>query len=79
MTAPIELYVREEIKPQEQLAIVLPIESWHLLRNPVLRKLPSAMPHMWPRQFGFVSLGKSWMWECEADIPILHIGRCSTV
>ena len=65
----------EPLKPQEQLAIVLPMESWHLLRDKKLRRAPSILPQFWPTRFGFVSLGKAWMWECEADIPILTPGR----
>jgi len=65
----------DPLKPQEQLAIVLPLESWHLVRNPTLRRVPNTLPQFWPHRFGFMSLGKSWMWECEADIPILSPGR----
>ena len=63
------------LKPQEQLAIVLPMESWHLLRDPRLRRLPTLAPQFWPTKYGFMTLGKTWMWECEADIPILTPGR----
>jgi 5'-3' exonuclease len=66
---------QEPLKPQEQLAIVLPMDSWHLLRNAELRRAPALLPQFWPKRFGFMSLGKSWMWECEADIPILTPGR----
>lgn len=66
---------QEPIKPQEQLAIVLPMESWHLVRDKKLRNAPVALPQFWPQKFGFVSLGKTWMWECEADIPILLVDR----
>jgi 5'-3' exonuclease len=61
--------------PQEQLAMVLPLESWGLIRNPKLRSLPALAPQMWPRKFGFFSLGRKWMWECEARIPVLTAGR----
>jgi 5'-3' exonuclease len=61
--------------PQEQLALVLPMESWHLVRDPVLRQLPVHLPQMWPSRFGFFSAGKRWMWECEADVPIFMPGR----
>jgi 5'-3' exonuclease len=70
-----ESSMQEPLKPQEQLAIVLPLESWHLVRNPTLRRVPNTLPQFWPNKFGFMSLGKSWMWECEADIPILSPGR----
>jgi 5'-3' exonuclease len=68
---------QEEIRPepQEQLAMVLPLESWGLIRKAELRRLPSLAPQMWPRTFGFFSLGRKWMWECEARIPVLTAGR----
>ena len=61
--------------PQEQLAMVLPLESWGLIRDSRLRRLPGLMPQMWPRKFGFVSLGRKWLWECEAKIPVLMVER----
>ena len=72
---PVVIEAQEPLKPQEQLAIVLPMESWHLVRNAELRRAPALLPQFWPRRFSFMSLGKSWMWECEADIPILSPGR----
>jgi len=63
------------LEPQEQLSLVLPMDSWHLLRDRKLRRAPVLLPQFWPIRFGFISLGKSWMWECEADIPILLPGR----
>jgi 5'-3' exonuclease len=67
----------EEIRPepQEQLAMVLPLESWGLVRKGELRRLPALAPQMWPRTFGFFSLGRKWLWECEARIPVLTAGR----
>jgi 5'-3' exonuclease len=62
-------------KPQEQLAMVLPLESWGLIRDPILRRLPVAAPQMWPKGFGFVSVGRKWLWECEARIPVLTAER----
>jgi 5'-3' exonuclease len=62
-------------KPQEQLAMVLPLESWGLIRDSVLRRLPALIPQMWPRKFGFISLGRKWLWECEAKIPVLMVER----
>jgi len=61
--------------PQEQLAMVLPLESWGLIRDPRLRRLPHLAPQMWPRKFGFISLGRKWLWECEALIPVLTASR----
>jgi len=72
-----EGHVDEEIRPepQEQLAMVLPLESWGLIRKAELRRLPALAPQMWPRTFGFFSLGRKWLWECEARIPVLTAGR----
>ena len=72
-----KLVAEEEIRPepQEQLAMVLPLESWGLIRKTELRRLPALAPQMWPRKFGFFSLGRKWLWECEARIPVLTAGR----
>jgi 5'-3' exonuclease len=67
------------IQPEEQLAMVLPMESWHLIQNRKLRQIPSLLPQFWPTRFEFVSHGRLWMWECEADIPILTPGRLRSV
>ena len=61
--------------PEEQLAMVLPLESWNLVRSPHLRRLPLELPSMWPRKFGFQSVGRKWLWECEALIPVLTVER----
>lgn len=63
------------LQPQEQLAMVLPLESWGLIRNAKLKQLPALMPAFWPKQYGFHSLGKRWFWECYPNIPIINIGR----
>lgn len=56
------------IQPQQQLAMVLPLSSWYLLRDKHLRQLPLSHPQFWPREFSFFSVGKTMMWECEPDI-----------
>ena len=61
--------------PEEQLAMVLPLESWGLIKNREHRLLPSLCPQMWPTKFDFFSLGRKWLWECEARIPPLTAGR----
>lgn len=58
------------LKPQEQLALVLPLGSWNLVRDPALRALPTKVPSLWPTTFGFQMAGKRAMWECEALIPL---------
>jgi 5'-3' exonuclease len=63
------------IQPQEQLAMVLPLESWNLIRDHQLKTLPEKLPQYWPEKFGFFSLGRKWLWECEALIPPLRVER----
>jgi 5'-3' exonuclease len=63
------------IQPHEQLAMVLPLESWHFIEDKSLRSLPSRLPQYWPSQFSFFSVGRIHMWECEAMLPILHVDR----
>lgn len=63
------------ILPEEQLAMVLPLDSWGLVRNKKLRRLPVLAPQMWPAKFGFFSLGRKWLWECEARVPVLTAVR----
>ena len=67
--------VSPPVAPQEQLAMVLPEGSWRLVRDRELRRLPAVAPQFWPPRFGFFSAGRRWMWECEAELPILTIGR----
>ena len=63
------------LKPQEQLALVLPTESWWLIRDSALKVLPAQMPYMWPKIATFHTLGKRWLWECHPDIPIMTPAR----
>ena len=63
------------IQPEEQLAMVLPLESWDLVRTPALRRLPALAPQMWPKEFSFFSAGKKWLWECEARVPVFTAER----
>jgi 5'-3' exonuclease len=65
----------KEPQGQEQLAMVLPLSSWGLIRDPELRTLPVKCPQLWPLQFSFFSAGRKWLWECEALIPVLTAGR----
>lgn len=62
------------IQPEEQLAMVLPTQSWHHLplKSP-LRSLPTRYPQFWPEQFGFFTAGRIRTWECEPLLPVLHI------
>ena len=63
------------IQPQEQLAMVLPVESWGLVRDRRLRGAPRTAPQFWPRTFGFFSFGRTWLWQCEARVPVLMVER----
>lgn len=69
---------RREVKPiesHEQLAMVLPLKSWHFVQDPSLRALPSLLPQFWPQRFGFFSAGRIHMWECEPLLPVLTVER----
>lgn len=59
-----------EIQPCEQLALVLPVDSWSLLPPCPQRALPYRAPHLFPTTFSFDSVGKRFFWECESMIPI---------
>lgn len=59
-----------EIQPCEQLALVLPVDSWSLLPPCPQRALPYRAPHLFPTEFSFDSVGKRFFWECESMIPI---------
>jgi len=63
------------VAPQEQLAMVLPMESWWLVRDLKLRALPLNAPVFWPKSFGFFSAGRRWLWECEPEIPVIGVER----
>lgn len=64
---------REDIRPIEQLCLVLPLESWHLLGSNREKELVQKAPWLFPESFGFSSVGKRFFWECEADIPVPSI------
>jgi 5'-3' exonuclease len=72
---PFESHQVAVIQPEEQLAMVLPLESWHYITNPSFRSLPMELPQFWPKSFGFFSAGRIRLWECEAWIPPLTIQR----
>lgn len=67
--------VQDFIAADEQLAMVLPLESWHLIRNKKHLRLPQELPMFWPKHFDFLSVGRAWLWECEPKIPILTLQR----
>ena len=59
-----------DIKPDEQLALVLPLRSWHLIRGSAERLIPLYAPWYYPTHFEYCTIGKSVQWECEAEIPV---------
>jgi len=62
-----------DILPVEQLCLVLPPASWHLIPSLKHRMLMQKAPYLFPKSFHFESVGKRWFWECEAKIPIPSI------
>ena len=62
-----------DIRPVEQLVLVLPLESWHLIPPCVEKKLPQLAPQFYPSTFSFESVGKRYFWECESMIPLPSI------
>jgi len=68
--APVPVVKASDILPVEQLCLVLPPASWHLIPSAKHQMLMAKAPYLFPKEFGFCSLGKRWFWECEAKIPI---------
>jgi 5'-3' exonuclease len=62
-----------DIRPVEQLALVLPLESWSLIPPCKEKALPLAAPQFYPSVFSFESVGKRYFWECESMIPLPSI------
>ena len=58
------------LQPQEQLAMVLPICSFHLLPKR-FHGLPHKYPYAWPSQWSVYSFGRRFLWECEPEIPLI--------
>ena len=61
------------LQPQQQLTMVLPLSSWYLIRQARFRALPAEYPQYFPKAFGFFSVGKRHLWECEPNICHLPI------
>jgi 5'-3' exonuclease len=62
-----------DIKPIEQLSLVLPLESWSLIPDGPEKMLPKLAPQFYPSAFTFESTGKRFFWECESLIPLPSI------
>lgn len=55
---------------QEQLALVLPRESYRLLPKCKEREFLCCAPEYFPEKWSYFHFGKRFFWECEAHIPI---------
>ena len=64
------LLYASDIQPTQQLALVLPLESWNLLPPGPEKQLPYIAPHFFPTTFDFDTIGKRFFWECESMIPL---------
>ena len=62
-----------DIRPVEQLALVLPLKSWSLIPPCPEKAMPRLAPQFYPTSFGFDSVGKRFFWECESIIPLPNI------
>jgi 5'-3' exonuclease len=59
------------LRPIEQLAMVLPTTSFHLLPRE-LQDLPQAHSWAWPVAWSSYSMGRRFLWECEPQIPLIQ-------
>jgi 5'-3' exonuclease len=59
------------LQPLEQLAMVLPATSFHLL-PPSMQDLITHHPWAWPVAWSSFSLGRRFLWECEPRIPLIR-------
>jgi len=67
---PVPNEARPVLQPKEQLAMVLPASSYHLLPSEykaICSRNPWAFPVVWPVS----SLGRRYLWECEPILPIV--------
>ncbi len=67
---PIPTSKHAALKPQEQLAMVLPESSFHLLPSEYA-VLPKKYVYMWPKSWGQYSFGRRFLWECEPLVPLI--------
>ena len=62
---------RTPLQPQQQLAMVLPQTSFHLLPAS-FATLPKDHPHAFPVSWPLFSFGRRFLWECEPLIPLVQ-------
>ena len=71
---PLEVHMRaEEIRPVEQLSLVLPLASWSLIPNCPEKQFPKLAPQFFPSSFEFETVGHRFWWETTCKIPIATI------
>jgi len=69
-TPSISYRLEKWLEPEQQLALVLPVQSYNLITNQLYKQFPQKYPQYFPSSFGFHSLGKKWFYECESNIPV---------
>jgi 5'-3' exonuclease len=68
---PLEVHMRvEEIRPVEQLSLVLPLQSWSLIPDCPEKQFPKLAPQFFPSSFEFETVGHRFWWEITCKIPI---------
>jgi 5'-3' exonuclease len=67
---PVPDAARPALTPKEQLAMVLPASSYHLL-PPEYKALCARNPWAFPVAWPVHSLGRRFLWECEPVIPLV--------
>ncbi len=65
---------RQPLTPVQQLAMVLPQSSFHLLPREY-GALQQAHPYAWPTSWSVYSFGRRFLWECEPLIPLVQPGQ----
>ncbi len=65
---------RVPLTPIQQLAMVLPQSSFHLLPREY-GALQQRHPYAWPTSWSVYSFGRRFLWECEPLIPLVQAGQ----
>jgi 5'-3' exoribonuclease 2 len=69
---------RSPLRPLEQLTMVLPRESFHLLPAE-FGALLARYPYFWPTDWELYSFGRRYLWECEPLIPLVQPDRIAAM
>jgi 5'-3' exoribonuclease 2 len=71
LSTPCQVYMRaEDIRPVEQLSLVLPLASWSLIPDCPEKRFPMLAPQFFPSSFEFEAVGTRFWWETLCRIPI---------